>query len=772
MIKSNSSFDAGVHRLRKVSVNDIPSRSPRRMKPALVTPPGFGRGLERRQRSIDSVTLTSHSTVVSVASTDVDDSNIPDVYIRTIIDGFGAGADLYLDVLKVSKDSSEKDIRIAYFKRGREVLAEEGGVEEPDQSATVGDVSTGSKTRFQAVSMAYEIICNPLWKEQYLQHGLVSSDAYSVVSWDAQSASAVPSSANSRVKWNENVEELVFRKDPAENADITKRKKRKKRRPRILLETKKLDEHLAKLDEEAEQHFVTDFFDDIEASIDGFLKFVETSSVGGSSSGSKKKKKNKKNLLSCSKKKAALSLNENYGVSTSNLSEVGSSMDESEDGADQAQRWLKRLQTDTNESKPFDERDSNQEFLGPVEASQTATPTVGNSESLDSSAMSTESRKEGYPNTSLDVSMEYSSSSGASTPTTTDLESMLSNTKTSVSVDETSEALQVGREVASKVSMLAQMYEQQHQFKGGRGIVRLEAAAPSADSESVRQNNRRKEDREGKHLDVDSTFDMDSLTLESASQIEGAGSCRGAPLLAKSGNQNDEDIFAGLEEESKTKFVFATPEAISLPAATRLRSVSPATNGSMSDLSESVATVPGVAASPSKLSEAEQSKQLEMVAETEQEPGLFPSPSEASSQSGGSTYQSTQELSERDDRETVEPTETEDDVWCDPDSFAETFSFDIVAPAKRDTHDKRLKTAASDEDNFLEYLLAYLAALANDCSALGTKVAADMDWDKSADLVFETCIIPDGDMDCMLEILRREMNRATSYVEAVGAEAF
>ena len=714
MIKTAASFDAELQRSRKGS-HGSSSRSPSCIKPSLITPPGFSRGLDKRQRSIDSVTLTSHSTVVSVASS-VNDTSIPDVYIKTIIEGFGPDADLYKDVLNISRDSMERDIRIAYFKRGREVLAEEGGFEEIHQAATVGDVSMGSKTRFQAVSMAYEIICNPAWKEEYLQHGLVMSDTCSVVSWDAQSASAISTSQSSRVRWNENVEELVFKKDPAENAAVvTKRRKGKKRRPRILLETKGLDEHLAKLDEAAEEHFVNDFLDDIEASIDGFLKFVETSSLDGS-------KSSKKKLLPANTK-AMPPLHDDYSVS-SELKQAASPFDEC---IHKPTKWLNRFQPNPNKSKALTEGGSNEKYRlhevsenGKLKAKRSGTEASTNTSIL---------RGRVNPNYTPETSIsgEFSSSSGASSLSTTVVETMMSHTKNRMSVDEPSNT-------AGKKSSLGK--RQQHE---GRSIHPPDRAC--VDSFNEKQS-------ATKDMEVDSIFVMDKPAFDSGN-----------------GNQNEEDIFAGLEEEdSKTNFTFAAPEAISVPANSRLRSVSPAASGFMSDLSESVITTPEVLSSTSLVPSANQTKELGVAAEIDQVPNLIPSPNGSSTKSG-------RDISERDDKETVELAGSKDDGWCDPDSFAETFSFDFAdGGTTRSAGEEGVKTATSDDDGFIECLAAYISALANDCSTLGAQVAASIEWDKSTDSVFYTCIIPDGDLDCMLEILRREMNRTSSFIDSVSAE--
>lgn len=93
-------------------------------------------------------------------------SVIPESYVLLIQKAFGHDTnDLYRDVLQVDRfTASAKDIRIAYFRRGRQVLA----------SNTSEAESERNKLQFQAVSMAYEILTNPTWKRYYDEHGLTT----------------------------------------------------------------------------------------------------------------------------------------------------------------------------------------------------------------------------------------------------------------------------------------------------------------------------------------------------------------------------------------------------------------------------------------------------------------------------------------------------------------------------------------------------------------------------------------------------------------------
>jgi hypothetical protein len=94
--------------------------------------------------------------------------------------------DLYCDVLQVDRSASPKEIRIAYFRRGREVLAQAaaGAVELTPMAATTTTNSTRlrqatpiserAKLQFQAVSLAYEILSTPAWKRYYDRYGFTN----------------------------------------------------------------------------------------------------------------------------------------------------------------------------------------------------------------------------------------------------------------------------------------------------------------------------------------------------------------------------------------------------------------------------------------------------------------------------------------------------------------------------------------------------------------------------------------------------------------------
>ena len=320
--KSSSSFDAAWDRRDSRS-----TRKSRRSKDAFpVDSPGV------RSRSSGASGHTNHAVVSPLPQSRLEPFTkgtpqteptmaetqgdvIPDTYVNVISEAFGRGADLYRDVLRVSPHASPRDIRIAYFRRGREVLSENSHALNAPATGTISrTVSNVAKLRFQAVSMAYEIISSPAWLEEYERYGLCeeesdeddNEDEIGGLSFDAKSAARSVSSTSalrrtssrysrhsrtsksvSGVHWNEEVEELVFDQDPEEFSFKTERdtesskkdarkkskKKKKKKKKRIAVEADDLERHLEQLDKEAENHFVDGFLDDLEQSIDQFLNF-------------------------------------------------------------------------------------------------------------------------------------------------------------------------------------------------------------------------------------------------------------------------------------------------------------------------------------------------------------------------------------------------------------------------------------------------------------------------------------------------------------------
>ena len=113
-----------------------------------------------------------------------------------VYQAYGPTADLYRDVLRIESTATDREIRMAYFRRGRQVLKEPDGIGVCEGAGAVGSigaadhhhhqqdggaagpmsmaaVSQRSKLQFQAVSAAFDILSDPELKREYDASGTV-----------------------------------------------------------------------------------------------------------------------------------------------------------------------------------------------------------------------------------------------------------------------------------------------------------------------------------------------------------------------------------------------------------------------------------------------------------------------------------------------------------------------------------------------------------------------------------------------------------------------
>mmetsp|Transcript_16609 Transcript_16609/g.34062 ORF Transcript_16609/g.34062 Transcript_16609/m.34062 type:complete len:425 (+) Transcript_16609:157-1431(+) len=170
---------------------------------------------------------------------------------------YGQGACLYR-VLQVEPTATDAEIRRAYLRQGRKTLLEQGLAQKNDQGQytfvenhaprKLDDVPHSARERFQAISIAYEILSQPEMKMEY--------DSYRS---SFQSAEIARTRSANSVRWRPYVEEKIFHDSDRNERNFHKPQIHKK-------DGGWLESHLRNLDEEAEKFFTGEMFDELDES--------------------------------------------------------------------------------------------------------------------------------------------------------------------------------------------------------------------------------------------------------------------------------------------------------------------------------------------------------------------------------------------------------------------------------------------------------------------------------------------------------------------------
>ncbi|CAJ1959343.1 unnamed protein product [Cylindrotheca closterium] len=136
---------------------------------------------------------------------------LPQLYVDTITRAFGEDADLHRDVLRIAPDAMPIEQRIAYFKRGREIMKQAGSA-----ITAPRDLPPTIRARLKAINMAYDIISNPEWHRQYVTRNEQSPRI------------------KSGVRFNDHIQEHVYELDPAEREYMRERRERRMQRLKEL----------------------------------------------------------------------------------------------------------------------------------------------------------------------------------------------------------------------------------------------------------------------------------------------------------------------------------------------------------------------------------------------------------------------------------------------------------------------------------------------------------------------------------------------------------
>lgn len=215
----------------------------------------------KRNSSINSYQSSAQvpPSALRVGKYDVSGSNRSQTSKRSLLDlsiiydVFGEDATLY-GVLGVKSNADDSDIRAAYLSQGRETLLSANLSVAPDDTPpTLDEVPPLARKRFQAISVAYQILSTPDMKRDYDAWGVVCAPADSAPNPTYAPADSAPNPTikrQSSIRWNPLVEERVITDaDPLEHSHRSK-SSRLSRNPGA---DGWLESHLFGLDTEAEK---------------------------------------------------------------------------------------------------------------------------------------------------------------------------------------------------------------------------------------------------------------------------------------------------------------------------------------------------------------------------------------------------------------------------------------------------------------------------------------------------------------------------------------
>lgn len=196
--------------------------------------------------------------------------------LSIIQDTFGDIATLY-HVLRVEVWAEAVDIRRAYLRQGRETLLNvDGGFALTASSPprNLDDVPVLARKKFQAISIAYEILSTPELRSDYDKYGVVY----------AQPPTPPPNATEARrqnsVRWKPYVEEKVIVSHPDEHSRTSESAGAPTLRKKQEREFGWLESRVRHIDEEAEkflrgdtlEHFVDESFTTVKQSIGSLIR--------------------------------------------------------------------------------------------------------------------------------------------------------------------------------------------------------------------------------------------------------------------------------------------------------------------------------------------------------------------------------------------------------------------------------------------------------------------------------------------------------------------
>jgi hypothetical protein len=738
------------------------------------------------------------------------DPAIPSLYVKTILQGFGVDADLYQDVLQVPVNTeSDRHLRIAYFKRGRQVLAE-GGVRGSDEVASAAHVSSSIQTRFQAVSMAYEIVTNPVWKEYYRLYGLVATDEIEDMQQDEDEESSTEEIAlptptqlaksdarnsdtrNLAIRWNDNVEELVFDKGPNEYSDNdendqeegAKRRRRKRKdkkmKSKVVVEAASFDElelHLQTLDQEAEETFATGFLDTLEESMDDLLRLT-----GGADPEDDYKK-----------------------AATSKLGQHVQSVKNS--SSDREDAWVV---ADASGASDFVMSSKLEEQTRSHKSEPSRVASVKSEPSR--AAVSENSYAFSLPGSFPDLLW-----GGSSVATDNNDEPKKQKVKPKKQPPKKQATRKDGSLQENRTEDMAFDEHSDHKNNGPQKSAAASKIAPdsqrSRGSKSATSSEKSTFQRtiplpnNNEYPDwyiADETFAEAGTTILESEPAQNSTpedlpfdmvqsvtppvehqEAQDAPLdevpaaitpvpptqaaVVESKTADDDDVFDGLEDEPCDESDWHTKTTIGapMPQETRIRAdISVASEEAMSDLSESVGTAGSSRRATGPTSLLDQLKKVHDEVDSNSLYEMFGIGSAVDQPiktgAGGSL------LSYSDGESMMETSVSFISEKLKLQNYTKSKSPETQQAGENSlTEAKQGQAVVSDSESFMDYYYAYISALVNDCAALGAKGLPSYNWEENQTTFLSSFVIDDRDMDSMLSVLEREIGRTPPTIEAI-----
>jgi hypothetical protein len=275
----------------------------------------------------------------------------------------------------------------------------------------------------------------------------------------------------------------------------------------------------------------------------------------------------------------------------------------------------------------------------------------------------------------------------------------------------------------------------------------------------------------------DEIFD-DSSIISFSSSVSGssATSSDSQSIISK---PSEDDVFDGIEDELSKPPPQQQQQQPSTISLTRRRPSSPGNISTVSDLSESVANREGL--SPSFVLKANTTTTTtSSTTQTGASATNNASANAKRSQTSRAARSITPVVPEGIFDEVPYDDVCEDDdhhnKWCEPSEVIQSLSFcevdeeedeKNVSKGTKDSMERQQQPRYSENEGFLQYFLAYVEAIVEDCEAMGTTLS-EMDW---KDAVLGPFMVEDEHVGDLMQVVSTELNKTPALHSADAMEA-